>query len=143
MRAGALTRIVGFLVVSGVAGMLWGGAVSAHRAVGSAALGQTSQPAQPPVGGQSPTMPQGPAAIGQEPNEHDPGRERMRQQAIVSANDARHKRMETDAAKLLELSTELKADVDKAGKDELSLEVIRKADEIEKLAHDVKERMKQ
>ena len=67
----------------------------------------------------------------------------MRQQSIVNANDARHKRMEADAAKLLELSTELKADVDKAGKDELSLEVMRKAEEIEKLAHDVKERMKQ
>ncbi len=67
----------------------------------------------------------------------------MRQQSIVNANDARHKRMEADVAKLLELSTELKADVDKAGKDELSLEVMRKAEEIEKLAHDVKERMKQ
>ena len=67
----------------------------------------------------------------------------MRQQSIVNANDARHKRMEADAAKLLELATELKADVDKAGKDELSLEVMRKAEEIEKLAHDVKERMKQ
>lgn len=67
----------------------------------------------------------------------------MHQQAILSANEARHKRMQADAAKLLELSTELKADVDKAGNDELSLEVIRKAAEIEKLAHDVKERMRQ
>ena len=67
----------------------------------------------------------------------------MHQQAILSANEARHTRMEADAAKLLELSTELKADVDKAGKDELSLEVIRKAAEIEKLAHDVRERMRQ
>jgi len=140
MRAGTWVRIMGFLVVSGVAGMPWGSGVSGHRASGSAALAQTSQT---PNGGQSPTRPPGPGAIGEDPNEHDPGRERMRQQSIVNANDARHKRMEADAAKLLELATELKADVDKAGKDELSLEVMRKAEEIEKLAHDVKERMKQ
>jgi hypothetical protein len=36
----------------------------------------------------------------------------------------------------------LKAEVDKTNKDMLSLNVIRKADEIEKLAHDVKEKMK-
>jgi len=36
----------------------------------------------------------------------------------------------------------LKAEVDKTTKDTLSLNVIRKADEIEKLAHSVKEKMK-
>ena len=36
----------------------------------------------------------------------------------------------------------LKAEVDKTNKDMLSLNVIRKADEIEKLAHNVKEKMK-
>jgi hypothetical protein len=43
---------------------------------------------------------------------------------------------------LLALTTELKSDVDKANKDELSLDVMRKAAEIEKLAHDVQNRMK-
>ena len=47
-----------------------------------------------------------------------------------------------DASKLLALTTELKSDVDKTDKDELSLEVMRKAAEIEKLAHDVQSRMK-
>ena len=56
--------------------------------------------------------------------------------------DERHKRIVADTARLLALSTELKADVDKTTKNELSLDVIRKAAEIEKLAHDVKERMK-
>lgn len=56
--------------------------------------------------------------------------------------DDRHKRLLSDTAKLVELTNELKNEVDKANKDELSLDVVRKAAEIEKLAHDVKERMK-
>jgi len=51
--------------------------------------------------------------------------------------------MAEDANKLLDLSKQLKDDVDKAGNDELSVEVIRKAAEIEKLAHDVRQRMQQ
>ncbi len=56
--------------------------------------------------------------------------------------DDRRKRLLSDTAKLLALSTELKEQVEKSSKDELSLDVVRKAAEIEKLAHDVKERMK-
>ena len=56
--------------------------------------------------------------------------------------DDRRKRLRADTAKLLELSTELKEQVDKTSKDELSIDVVRKAAEIEKLARDVKERMK-
>ena len=47
-----------------------------------------------------------------------------------------------ETAKLLVLANELKAAVDKSDKNTLSLEVVRKADEIEKLAHSVKEGMK-
>jgi hypothetical protein len=54
----------------------------------------------------------------------------------------RRKRLLADTARLVELTNELKAQVDKAAKDELSLDVVRKAAEIEKLARDVKERMK-
>ena len=56
--------------------------------------------------------------------------------------DDRQKKLADDTAKLLELATELKTEVDKSNKNQLSLEVVRKADEIEKLAHDVKQRMK-
>jgi hypothetical protein len=42
----------------------------------------------------------------------------------------------------LQLATELKAAVDKSNKNELSLDVVKKADDIEKLAHDVKQRMR-
>jgi hypothetical protein len=54
----------------------------------------------------------------------------------------RQKQLVLDTQRLLALANELKADVDKSNKDMLSLDVIRKADEIEKLAHTVKEKMK-
>jgi RNase P subunit RPR2 len=45
--------------------------------------------------------------------------------------------------KLYELATELKAEVDKTDSSKvLSLNLIRKAEEIEKLAHDIKNRSK-
>jgi hypothetical protein len=56
--------------------------------------------------------------------------------------DDRRKRLLEDTTKLVELSNELKTYVEKTPKDALSLDVVRKAAEIEKLAHDVKERMK-
>ena len=54
----------------------------------------------------------------------------------------RQKQLVADTERLLNLANELKADVDKSNKDTLSLDVIKKADEIEKLAHNVKEKMK-
>jgi hypothetical protein len=54
----------------------------------------------------------------------------------------RQKQLITDTEKLVALANELKASVDKSNKDTMSLDVIRKADEIEKLAHTVKEKMK-
>jgi hypothetical protein len=56
--------------------------------------------------------------------------------------DDRQKQLAADTDKLLALATDLKAQVDKSTKDTLSVDVIKKADEIEKLAHSVKERMK-
>ena len=58
------------------------------------------------------------------------------------ANEQRQAELKRDTEKLLKLSTELKDYVDKSNKDILSLDVIKKADEIEKLAHSVKTRMR-
>lgn len=58
------------------------------------------------------------------------------------ANSERKKQIADDTTKLLQLATQLKTEVDKTTKDTLSLNVIRKAESIEKLAHDVKEKMK-
>ena len=46
------------------------------------------------------------------------------------------------ADKLFKLATELKGYVDKSNENVLSLDVLKKAEEIEKLAHSVKEKMK-
>ncbi|HEY5178134.1 MAG TPA: hypothetical protein VII95_21475 [Terriglobales bacterium] len=59
------------------------------------------------------------------------------------ANVKRQQDLKTDTDKLLELATELKQYVDKTNENTLSVEVIKKAEEIEKLAHSVKEKMKQ
>ena len=59
-----------------------------------------------------------------------------------AANTERKRQISDDSARLLKLASDLKAEVDKTSKDTLSLGVIRKAEEIEKLAHAVKEKMK-
>jgi hypothetical protein len=54
----------------------------------------------------------------------------------------RQKRLVADTDKLLALTTALKEQVDESNKDILSVDMIKKAEEIEKLAHSVKERIK-
>jgi len=68
--------------------------------------------------------------------------QQAKEQNFEAANAERKKQLANDSAKLLTLAMSLKAEVDKTSKDTLSLNVIRKADEIEKLAHNVKEKMK-
>jgi hypothetical protein len=65
-----------------------------------------------------------------------------KKQGFEKANVERKKQIADDTSKLLELATQLKAEVDKTSKDTLSLNVIKKAGSIEKLAHGVKEKMK-
>jgi len=59
-----------------------------------------------------------------------------------SRNSDRQRRLIADTEKLVVLANQLKVDVDKSTKDTLSVDVIKKADEIERLARSVKERMK-
>ena len=58
------------------------------------------------------------------------------------ANQARQALLKADTDKLLKLAVELKDDVDKSNENVLSLDVLKKAEEIEKLAHSVKDQMK-
>jgi hypothetical protein len=57
-------------------------------------------------------------------------------------NDDRQKQLVADTEKLLQLATELHTDVAKTNKNVLSVDVIKRADEIEKLAHSVKVKMR-
>lgn len=58
------------------------------------------------------------------------------------ANKQRQEDLKEDTVKLLELATELKQYVDKTNENVMSLEVMKKAEQIEKLAHSVREKMK-
>lgn len=50
----------------------------------------------------------------------------------------RQRRVAADTAKLVELSNQLKSEIDNTPKDQLSVDILRKANEIEKTAHDLK-----
>jgi hypothetical protein len=72
----------------------------------------------------------------QEQKQKDAGKD------VAAANLERKKQIVDDSGKLLKLAADLKTEIDKTNKDMLSLDVIRKADEIERLAKGVKEKMK-
>lgn len=68
--------------------------------------------------------------------------EKMEREMRKEANRQRQEKIKQDTDKLLKLATELKEYVDKSNQNILSLEVVNKAEEIEKLAHSVKDKMK-
>lgn len=69
-------------------------------------------------------------------------REKMLQDAAKRRNKERQEALKKDTDKLMALCTELKEQVDKSNENILSLDVIKKAEEIEKLAKSVREKMK-
>jgi hypothetical protein len=77
-----------------------------------------------------------------DPNANDPLAGRLEDAQAKSRNVDRQKKLQADTERLLSLATELKEQVDKTDKNILSVDVIKKADEIEKLAKSVKDRMK-
>lgn len=72
----------------------------------------------------------------------DPMEEKIEHDREKALNKQRQANLEKDTDRLLKLATELKQYVDKSNEHTLSLDVIKKADEIEKLAKSVKEKMK-
>jgi hypothetical protein len=67
---------------------------------------------------------------------------RIQKEMEKKANLQRQSDLKRDTEKLLKLSTELKEYVDKTNENVMSLDVIKKAEEIEKLAHSVKMKMR-
>ncbi len=90
------------------------------------------------------TQNQAPQHIGDvnPPPEEDEAHARIRQDMEKRAAKERVAALKHDTDKLLKLSLELKESVDKSDENVLSLDVIKRAEEIEKLAHSVKEKMK-
>jgi hypothetical protein len=64
------------------------------------------------------------------------------QEMAKMRNEDRQKRLVTDTDKLLAVATDLKAQVEQSSPETLSVDTMKKIDEIERLAHSVKERMK-
>lgn len=71
------------------------------------------------------------------------GAKQTTQEDAQAADNHRKRQISDESTQLLALAVALKAEVDKTNKDVLSINVIRKADEIERLAHTVKEKIKQ
>jgi len=97
----------------------------------------------PRVAVQSQDIPQ----LGQNVPRTSPGNDNtippdMRKSMEKKANQQRQAELKRDTERLVKLSTELKQYVDKTNENILSLDVIKKADEIEKLAHSVKTKMR-
>jgi hypothetical protein len=113
--------VVGVVLVMGASGGLSGGQI---------VQSMPDQIQRPGMGGHTPIEPDAPL---------DPHRAEMQEKA---RSIDRQKRLVADTDKLLALATDLKQQVDKTNQNILSVDVIKKADEIEKLAHSVKERMK-
>lgn len=76
------------------------------------------------------------------PTDEDEARTRIEHDMEKRAAKERAAALKADTDKLLKLSVELKSYVDKSDENVLSLDVIKKAEEIEKLAKSVKDKMK-
>jgi hypothetical protein len=66
----------------------------------------------------------------------------MQERQRVELNRRRQEQLKHDTDKLLQLATELKSYVDQTNQNILSLDVVKKAEEIEKLAKSVRDKMK-
>jgi hypothetical protein len=94
---------------------------------------QNGQTGQVPLPGQDVNPPM---------TNEDDARARITHDMEKKAAKQRVAALKSDTDKLLKLSVELKAYVDKSNENVLSLDVIKKAEEIEKLAKSVKEKMR-
>jgi hypothetical protein len=86
----------------------------------------------------------GPAAQGHShvnPPPPTPAEIELQKRLARQRNQERFTRVKKDTDQLLELATQLKKSVDEANDQTLSLEVIRKAEQIEKLAKQVRQKM--
>ncbi len=65
------------------------------------------------------------------------------EQKAMTPAEKRKADLQADTERLYKLTQELKAEVDKSNKDTLSVSVVKKAQEIERLAKSIKERSRQ
>lgn len=106
-----------------------------------ACLAQDGQPGAAAAGQRNAS--QAPASQSKDAKSQADSPKDSKSQQVSQAETERKRQIADESTQLLAMAVALKAEVDKTTKDTLSLTVIRKADEIEKLAKTVKEKMKQ
>lgn len=101
----------------------------------------TNEPAAPSAGEQYPPYSRGLGGPGERdtPSEIERKMERDREKKL---NQERQVELKRDTDKLFQLATQLKQAVEKSNENTLSLDVIKKAGEIEKLAKSVRVKMR-
>jgi hypothetical protein len=139
---GTIFSLVGFGVTALGQGQGQGQGQQGAGGGGNSAGGSQQQVGDmPPIGAPSPKLP-GMKGGMQPADSNDPMAGRLEDAQAKSRNVERQKKLQADTERLLSLATELKQQVDKTDKNILSVDVIKKADEIERLAKSVKDRMK-
>jgi hypothetical protein len=117
--------------------------VLAAVAFASFAAHAQQQPPTAPIQPQSPRLGVDASTPGfGNTNPRDPDQARMLKDMSRERNNLRQKQIVDETNHLLDLAKQLKDAVDKSSKDQLSLEVVNTATEIEKLAKTVKEKMR-
>jgi hypothetical protein len=98
----------------------------------AAAQKQTEPPSSPVIPGISSNTTPAP----------DPSMRRMSAQMALRRNAQRQQQIVADTTRLLQLAQKLNDEVSKSSKDELSVSVVKEAEEIEKLAKSIKGKMR-
>jgi hypothetical protein len=106
-----------------------------------AELQNADEPAAPTPGAQYPPYSRDIGRPGQ-PDVPTEAEQKMEHDREKKFNEERQADLKRDTDKLLQLATQLKHAVDKSSENTLSLDVIKKAGEIEKLAKSVREKMR-
>ncbi len=75
-------------------------------------------------------------------DEHGDWVKQQQREQAKARNLERQKKLKADTDRLLELATELKQYVDRSNENVLSIDVVKKCEEIEKLSKDIKNKMK-
>jgi hypothetical protein len=120
-------------------GTVWALSICLLFTIGGNAQSKQRPVNPPPQGGAGMPIPP-PDPIGE--GNSDESTRRAMHEMEKKANLERQAALKKDTEKLLKLAEELKNSVDKSSASVLSLEVMKKAEEIEKLAHSVKDKMK-
>ena len=80
--------------------------------------------------------------LGRRHPELSPQEQQLERDRARAMNKERQEKLKQDTDKLLQLATELKQYVDKSNENILSIDVVKKTDEIEKLAKSIRDKMK-